>query len=295
MKTPVWLICTGLLCLLVGCQKDEPITQNDPALVFTMAFDAQQARLDNLGNPSVVATGNAAQTPDMANMAVHYIELAPTATTQLGEGVVVYNSPSTTQGGATAIDMGKLNYVGNGQTYARVALQNIPPGTYEYVRVSLAYQEGTLALHVPGTAAGDLNGTGRLRSFLGYNNYVGSVAQGGQTIAVNANRTQGFWAFYVDLSPHYTQLDTGQSAGTTVVNPIAGTSPIPAGSCVVTGRFDPPLVITGREAGDVTIETRFSINNSFEWDDPNGNGLWEPTLGEEPVDMGVRGLIPVVR
>lgn len=138
MKTPVWLICTGLLCLLAGCQKDEPITQNDPALVFTMAFDAQQARLDNLGNPSVVATGNAAQTPDMANMAVHYIELAPTATTQLGEGMVVYNSPSTTQGGATAIDMGKLNYVGNGQTYARVALQNIPPGTYEYVRVSLA-------------------------------------------------------------------------------------------------------------------------------------------------------------
>jgi hypothetical protein len=64
---------------------------------------------------------------------------------------------------------------------------------------------------------------------------------------------------------------------------------------VVTGRFDPPLVITGREAGDVTIETRFSINNSFEWNDPNGNGLWEPTLGEEPVDMGVRGLIPVVR
>ncbi|MBX3101955.1 MAG: hypothetical protein KF690_05560 [Bacteroidetes bacterium] len=292
------VIVLGLLLgvsLLWSCQKDEAVTQQDPALVFYMVFDENQVRLDNLGNPSSIGAGNAAQTPEVAAMAVHYIELAPTAHTQLGEGAVLYNSPSTTAGGAQAIDMSKLTYAGQGSEYVRISLRNVPPGTYQYIRVSLAYQQGSIALHVPGTPAGDLDGIGVLRSYLGYRNYVGNITEGGEQIHVNGNRLQGFWAFYTDLSPHYTNLDTGSSAATTVVNPIADTSPIPQGSCVVTGMFDPPLVITGNETGDVSIETRFSVNNSFEWNDPNGNGLWEPTLGENPVDMGVRGLVPVVR
>jgi len=34
-----------------------------PHLVFKFEFDSTQARLDNLGNPSVVLPGNAAMTP----------------------------------------------------------------------------------------------------------------------------------------------------------------------------------------------------------------------------------------
>jgi hypothetical protein len=38
-----------------------------------------------------------------------------------------------------------------------------------------------------------------------------------------------------------------------------------------------------------------STNNSFEWNDSNGNGKWDVDPGsfENVVDMGLRGLIPI--
>ena len=87
------------------------------------------------------------------------------------------------------------------------------------------------------------------------------------------------------------------AGSTTVVNPLFATSPIPAGSCVVTGKFDRPLVISGNETEDITVTLSFSINNSFEWKDTNGNGKLDiyadgVTPAEQIVDMGLRGLIP---
>lgn len=287
----ILILCLAFT-LFISCKKDEATQVDTPDMVFYMQFSATQARLDNFGQPSSIGAGNAAQTPQNPRMAAHYIELSPEATTPLGDGVVVYNSPSTTVGGSQAIDWAQLRVVSHDQEYARIELKNIPPGTYRYIRVSLAYQEGNLNLRVPATAAGDLDGTGLLRSYVGYRNYLTTITQNGQTKTVNGNRLQGFWAFYSDFAPHYTALDTGRAAGTTVPNPINATSPIPAGSCVVTGQFDPPLVITGSETTDIGINTSFSINTSFEWSDPNNNDLWEPTTGEQPVDMGVRGLVP---
>ncbi|MDT9298300.1 MAG: hypothetical protein P5700_25460 [Arthrospira platensis PCC 7345] len=77
-------------------------------------------------------------------------------------------------------------------------------------------------------------------------------------------------------------------------NPISSTSPIPPGSCLVTGAFPSNLVITGNESSDVIVELSFSINNSFEWYDDNQNNIFEPLDGDTVVDMGVRGLIPTV-
>jgi hypothetical protein len=45
----------------------------------------------------------------------------------------------------------------------------------------------------------------------------------------------------------------------------------------------------------VVVKVKLSINKSFEWKDLNGNGKWDPTKGENVVDMGVRGMIPVVQ
>ena len=91
-------------------------------------------------------------------------------------------------------------------------------------------------------------------------------------------------------------LQTGQTpeGGTTVPNPLATTSPIPAGSCVVTGNFNTPLVINGDETEDLTITMSLSTNKSFEWVDKNGNGKWDVDQGadENVVDMGLRGLQP---
>lgn len=91
----------------------------------------------------------------------------------------------------------------------------------------------------------------------------------------------------------------GQSAGTTVPNPLFATSPIPAGSCLVTGEFvdntmvNSPLVVTGLETADIIITVSLSTNKSFEWMDSTPDGYYEPSVGEAVVDMGIRGLIPI--
>jgi hypothetical protein len=79
---------------------------------------------------------------------------------------------------------------------------------------------------------------------------------------------------------------------TTVPNPLFATSPIPQGSCVVTGKFVNNLVISGTETKDVVVNLSLSINQSFEWSEVNFDGKYEPAVGETVVDMGLRGLIP---
>ena len=64
------------------------------------------------------------------------------------------------------------------------------------------------------------------------------------------------------------------------------------GSCVVTGQFASPLIISGTENTDITVIVSLSTNKSFEWIDTNSNGLYEPLLGEQVADMGIRGMIP---
>ena len=80
----------------------------------------------------------------------------------------------------------------------------------------------------------------------------------------------------------------------TVPNPLFSTSPIPQGSCVLTGQFSEGLTITGNETKDITIDLSFSINNSVEWNEINTDGKFEPAAGEALTDMGLRGLIPYV-
>ena len=58
---------------------------------------------------------------------------------------------------------------------------------------------------------------------------------------------------------------------------------------LVTGRFDSPLVVTGEETTDIVVEVAVSINQSFEWEEINQDGKYEPAI-ETVVDMGTRGL-----
>ena len=68
----------------------------------------------------------------------------------------------------------------------------------------------------------------------------------------------------------------GQAPGTTVPNPINATSPVPAGSCVVTGQLNGPLTITGSETHDIVVTVSLSNNKVSEWTDANGNNIYEP-------------------
>lgn len=297
------LLPLATLLLLAACKKDNN-TPDDAQLQFQFKFDATQPRLNNIGLPAALPAGHAAQTPDFHRLSVHYIELAPTAFTQLEQGAIVYTAPETTAGGDRAIDFDRAIVAGENEVFTKISLKNVPPGTYEWVRASVAYQNYDVAFNINNVPViGDLtNQHGTVASFLGYNTYIGAVTPRERTLTVNDDKKQGFWVFETALTPPYDlydQISSGEApaGATTVVNPIAGSSPIPPGSCIITGKFATPLVVTGDETGDITVTLSFSINQSFEWIDTNGNGQLDiyadsSAPAEQIVDMGLRGLIP---
>ena len=280
---------------LASCTKEEADppaedpTDGGPRLILKFRFDSTQVRLNNLGGASTVPAGRGAQSPRFNRMSAHYVEFAPTATTQLGQGDVVYFAPETTMGGANAIDHDLGLNVADGQAFVNLPLSDLGPGTYQWLRVSLAYQNYDVRFYY-----NEVGYLGTIASFIGYNTYISSFLVHDSTVTVNANKPQGYWAFEVQDPPIPTPVTEGQAPGTTVVNPIFNTSPIPAGSCVVTGAFQAPLTITGNETADVVITVSLSTNKSFEWTELDGDNKFEPVNGETVVDMGIRGMLPIV-
>lgn len=301
MKIIILFLFIGFITLTTSCKKDVK-SFND--IHFSFQFDASQIRLDNVGEPSVIPAGNAAQTPVMNLLSVHYIELSQTENTLFKEGIVLYYATETETGGETAIDFDSSNVSPENVDFVKINLDRLPPGTYNYIRASVAYQNYDIqynVLNIPGY--GNLyDQTGTVASFIGYRTYISDLTVSALTIPIFANKEQGFWGFethFTDILDPYNTIVTGQApaGATTVVNPIAGTSPVPPGSCVITGKFDEPLIITGDETSELYIYMSFSINQSFEWIDTNTNGKWDVDatnndLTEVIVDMGLRGMSP---
>ncbi|MBL7727327.1 MAG: hypothetical protein JNM68_06575, partial [Dinghuibacter sp.] len=171
-------------------------------------------------------------------------------------------------------------------------INKIAPGTYQYLRISLAYQNYDIKFKFGSSV---LDGT--VASFIGFNSYITSFNVKNTALAVNAAKPQGFWAFEALGNVVSGQAPPG---ATTVPNPLFATSPIPAGSCVVTGPFlnasgaTGALTITGKETSDIVITVSLSTNKSFEWTETTPDGYYEPAIGEAVVDMGIRGLKPFV-
>ncbi len=197
-------------------------------------------------------SGYFAQTPHFRELSTHYIELTPNAFTPLGQGAVVYHAPEVTLGGETAVDFDRAVRAGNGQPIVKIRLKDVPPGTYEWVRAGVTYQNYDIVFNVRKLPlVGDLNQqTAHTASFVGFNTYTRQVKPKDRMLTVNANRRRGFWVLEVPFS---TQLFSGQApeGAATVVNPLFATSPISPGSCVITGQFDRPLVVTGSEKQSV--------------------------------------------
>lgn len=287
-----FLLLAIAACVFVSCKDDEPTpTPVNPAvparIYFTFKFDSTQARLDNLGNPTGIPSGHGAQSPVFRLMSTHYIELTQDMWTSLGGGTVVYVGPSTNAGGPTAINFDSAIVVGENQEIISMPLSSFTPGTYNYLRVSLAYQNYDIKVR-----ANSIDFTGRLASFIGYNTYISTFNVNTVPVTVNDDKLQGFWAFEA-----FSQVTQGQAppGATTVPNPLFATSPVPQGSCVVTGQFAQPLVITGNETQDIHVVISLSTNKSFEWVEHSTPGIYEPLNGDTVVDMGVRGLVPIVQ
>ena len=288
IKVTLWAFAMFSI-LFSSCKDDDtntPAPNSSPNLVFRFVFDSTQARLDAFGNPAAVPANHGAQSPKFNKMSSHYIELAPGPFTLLGDGDVLFHNAETNAGGATAIDFSKSYPVANNEVFYSMPIKDVTPGTYQWLRVSLAYQNYDVEFryNVAGTNY-DFNGT--LASFIGYNTYVSSYKIKDSTVNINANKLQGYWAFETAYNVTQGQVPAG---GTTVPNPLFNSSPIPQGSCVVTGAFQNPLIITGNETQNVVVTVSLSTNKSFEWEEHSTPGYYEPALGDVVVDMGVRGM-----
>jgi hypothetical protein len=283
------LILLIFSCVAISCNKTS--SKADVQVNFVFKFDSTQERLNNLGAPAGVAAGDKAQSPVFNTMSAHYLELTPDQFTALGGGDVLYKAQETTAGGSSAIDFSKAKFAGQGETFLSVPLRDVQPGTYNWIRVSLAYQNYDIKVNASGIS---FNAT--VASFIGFRSYIQNFKVKDSVVTVNANRDQGFWALEASSSG-FGIVDTGQAppGATTVPNPLFASSPIPAGSCVVTGQFAQPLVITGNEHSNITVIISLSTNKSFEWKDMDGNNTYDPLNGDQVVDMGIRGLKPSVQ
>jgi hypothetical protein len=243
-------------------------------------------------------------------MSAHYIELAQNDNTPVGGGQVLYRANETDcEQGEKAITFCQSVVVKEGATFFAIPISSLTAGSYKWLRVSLAYQNYDIPFLT--TSTGSVTQWGTIASFIGFNTYITSSYKiKNQTIVPTeslstkpnssngGNFKQGYWGFETTISGFPWKTD-GKAAGTTVVNPIQSTSPIPPGSCLVTGEFyntaastNSLLTITGAETSDIIITVSLSTNKSFEWIKVNANGYYDPQGGEFPVDMGIRGMIP---
>ena len=294
MKVLLKLKAVLLLCslfLLNSCDENDDNSgtpTSDANLIVKLDVDPNQVRLGNTGQPAPVAEGNAGQDPEFNHLSAHYLEFAPNALTPLGEGEILYHAPETTAGGSNAIDFDKSIVVSPGEVFLSIPIKDITPGNYNWVRLSLSYQNLDAQLDFQGNTY-DVT----IAGFVGYNTYITDFMIKNESVEVNENKLQGYFGF-----ESIAGVITGQTppGATTVPNPIFDTSPIPAGSCVVTGKFESPFTITGTETSDITVVMSLSTNKSVEWQDLNGNGKWDVggENSESLVDMGLRGLIPKV-
>ena len=269
-----------------SCSSEDSMQTDEPSLIVKIKFDPTQIRLNNLGQLSVIPEGNAAQTPDLKKISTHYLEFATASSTPLGQGAIIYHGQETDLGGSMAIDFSQAKTAGHNEMFLKIPLKKITSGSYEWVRASLTYQSVTIQILNQGAIY-----SGTLESFVGFNTFIGTHSIDNNVFPVNANKSQGYWAFALNGLPYATSGQAPEGA-TTVPNPLFSSSPIPQGSCVVTGKFANNLIISGNEKRDVTVELSLSINQSFEWTEVNADGKFEPAIGEKVVDMGLRGLIP---
>lgn len=291
MKISHLLFYTILLSTILACKKED--SNAEPKLIFKYTFDENGERQDNFGIPTTIAPGNAAQTPEFISLGVHSIELINYVVSLPTSSTVIYKGAEKVVNGETAIDFDLEKLVADGEVLVEIPLKNITPGSYTYLRNSLGYQNYKIDFLYNDPTFGAFNLQGDIASFVGFKTFISDFTIGSATLNVDSIVSQGFWAFHIEEPVPSTQA--GQAPSTTVPNPLDAVSPIPLGSCLVTGAFLGPLVITGNETEDIIVEVAISINNSFEWVDVVNDGKYEPLAGETVVDMGTRGLKAIVK
>ncbi len=223
LKIVLPVICVSFF-FIVSCKTNHD--NSEPTIHFIFKFDSTQQRLNNLGTTAGIAQGNKAKSPVFNTMSAHYLELSPDQFTALGGGDVLYKAPETISGGTNAIDFSKAKFAGESETFLSVPLKDLQPGSYNWLRISLAYQNYTVKVNTPLQIV-----DATVASFIGFKTYIQNFKIKDSVLNVNANKDQGFWA--LEASPSgFGIVESGQAppGATTVPNPLFASSPVPAGS-----------------------------------------------------------------
>jgi hypothetical protein len=282
------------------CEFPDTVWKNSslaPQLRFKLKFDSTQTRLNDQGQVSLPSQGIGAQSPSLTGMSINYIELMPEAGTAPGAGVLLYKTAETTCGGAKASNFCKGTVVAENALVFSVDLAKIPPGTYSWIRISIAYQEFNIQARTlsSGNAPACFAGFSSDLTYLSKIKLQNTVVT--PTLGGIGNKTRGYWLFYQQIFNTASQLD-GQAPHTTVVN----SNPQATNSgtlSYVYGQFTnsanssvQALVINANETSNKEIILSISTNKSFEWTEITKDGLFQPEIGESVLDFGCRGLIP---
>ncbi len=145
-------IALSIILIVSSCSKQ---TATSPRLIFKYKLDSTQARLNNFGVDTPIIAGHWGQSPTFHKMGAHYIELSPSPYTPLGGGAVIYTTPATTAGGSTAIDFTQEAMGNDGDVFFSVPISSLASSiygtSYQYLRVSLAYQNYDVTFRVDTT------------------------------------------------------------------------------------------------------------------------------------------------
>ena len=325
MKRIAWI---ALVALIFGaCTKGT----NERYLILKFKFNDTLAPLNDTGGLYVMPNGNAAQTPVYNNIAANYVALSADSTfTNMALVYGTYLNDTTTN----FVNYKNLVKVKDGEAFVSISLASIKPGTYNWLRVSIAYQNFDIKFRLDSNVAsfsqngvqypgaifnGDYIGT--IAAFSAFSTFVdenGYIINEHKVPAYNQYIGNGVWALETHLGTggiYYPSdyLNITGRANTTSVNPLWATrnSPTPKRSAVLTANLNSiqydkygvkppaiaiaPLTITGAETESIIIECELLNKNSFEWQ--NGLGInvgWEPHKGEPIFDYGVRGMRPII-
>ena len=81
----------------------------------------------------------------------------------------MYHAPETTAGGENAIDFAQSSVKQPGEVWLELPLSSFAAGTYEWVRLSLSYQNYDITSHYD-----DQPYSATLASFVGFSQYIES-------------------------------------------------------------------------------------------------------------------------
>jgi len=314
MKKFAWIPLLALL--FASCTK---VGVGERYLIIKFKFNDTLPRMNDAGNiiGDSIGFGNAAVTPKFNSISVNFLALFANDSSKYADANPIYTAAIKD---STAFNFSQYKIVSEGETFYEIPLSSIKAGTYKWLGAGLAYSNMDVPFRIDyvfNNNAYNSSYTGTVATLLGASTYVDSMKIKDNYTYKKSNQPQGFWAFESRfgfggfLDSIFTRNDYVATNGTTVVNPLFGNTIIPNFKTygITTGKIynnraykngefkleESPLVITGLETESIILELNLSTKNSFIWKDDNNNKMWEPFKGEPIIDMGFRGMRPIIK